>query len=291
MKVCLACGARHEAVDWTCPACAATPVRREGILYFAPALSDGDGTDADYPHDALFAAEDAHFWFRARAKLLVWALGRHFPRAASVLDVGCGRGSVLAAIRRARPSLTLAGAEVLADGRRAAQRRLPGVALYQVDARRLPFDREFDVVTSCDVLEHLDDDREAARELFRAVVPGGGLVATVPQHRWLWSPFDAFSHHRRRYERAELVGVVEQAGFVVERVTSFVTTLLPLVLLSRLRRRRLNGDFDPTAELRVAGAANALLERTLDAERLMIRAGLSLPIGSSLLVVARRPGH
>src|SRR5262249_7415519 len=150
---------------------------------------------------------------------------------------------------------------------------------------------EFGVVTSCDVLEHIDDDAAVAREFFRSVVPGGGVIVTVPQHRWLWSAVDVYSHHRRRYERRELVDVIQQAGLVVERVTSVVTALLPLMLISPSRQKQLTDDFDPTAELKVGAVVNTVLETALDVERWMIRAGVSMPIGTSLMVIARRPEH
>jgi len=192
-------------------------------------------------------------------------------------------------MHRAFPTVAFSGGEALDEALRFARQRLPDADLYQIDARRLPFDREFNVVTSCDVLEHLDDDEAAAREFFRVVVPGGGIIVTVPQHRWLWSAVDTFSRHRRRYERRQLIRVMEQAGFVVERVTSFVTALLPLFMVSRATRRRLAPAVDPTAELKIGGAANRVLENALDLERWMIRSGASLPIGSSLLIVGRRP--
>jgi SAM-dependent methyltransferase len=288
MRVCLACGAQHAVPDWTCPACGLKPPHHDGIVYFAQHLCGGDGTDAAYPHEALARAEDAHFWFRARAKLLVWAMGRHFPAATSLFDVGCGRGSILADLRRSFPAVAFAGGEALHEALLFARKRLPGADLYQIDARTLPFDREFDVVTSCDVLEHLDDDGAAARELFRVVRPGGGIMVTVPQHRWLWSANDTFSRHRRRYERRQLIRVLEQAGFVVERVTSFVTALLPLFMLSRVMpARRVPARL--AAELRIGGMTNSLLEKALDLERWAIRSGWSFPIGSSLLIVGRRP--
>jgi len=239
----------------------------------------------------LMKAEDSHFWFRSRAKLVVWALARHFPTTTSLLDVGCGRGQILAAMRRRFPAAVLAGGELLDTALQLARPRLPGIDLYQIDARKLPFDREFDVVTSCDVLEHIDEDADVAREFFRSVVPGGGVIVTVPQHRWLWSAVDTYSHHRRRYERRQLVDLMQRAGFVVERVTSFVTVLLPLMLIARAQKKELTDDFDPTAELSIGAVANAVLENALDVERWMIRAGVSMPIGSSLMVVARRPKH
>jgi 2-polyprenyl-3-methyl-5-hydroxy-6-metoxy-1,4-benzoquinol methylase len=289
MRRCIACSAEFVSADWMCPSCGRQPDQRDGIVYLAPALCEGDHSDATYTQDALASAEHTHFWFRGRAKLLVWALRHHFPRAASLLDVGCGRGSILVAMRDAFPDMSFAGGELLDAGLRLAHQQLPGVDLYQMDARALPFDREFDVVTSCDVLEHLDDDAAVTRELFRAVKPGGGLIVTVPQHQWLWSAVDAYSHHRRRYARRQLTAVIESAGFVIERVTSFVTALLPLMLLSRATKRELTDDFDPTAELRIGGVTNRILERVLDVERGIIQAGVSLPIGSSLMAIARRP--
>src|SRR5262245_39064201 len=293
MRICPFCEVAHShsLPDWRCPSCGLRPEQRDGIVYFARDLGGDDGEDASYTHKELLEAEDSHFWFRSRAKLVVWALQRHFPTTTSLLDVGCGRGSILMAMRRRFPSMALAGGELLDTALRLARPRLPGVDLYQIDARKLPFDREFDVVTSCDVLEHIDDDEAVAREFFRSVVPGGGVIVTVPQHRWLWSAVDVYSHHRRRYERRQLVDLIRKAGFVVERVTSFVTVLLPLMLISRAQKKELTADFDPTAELRIGAVANAVLENALGVERWMIRAGVSIPIGSSLMVIARRPSQ
>jgi hypothetical protein len=120
------------------------------------------------------------------------------------------------------------------------------------------------------------------------VHPHGGLLLTVPQHPFLWSEFDARAGHVRRYRAKELRAKVIQSGFEIVRMTSFVALLLPLMLISRLARRRPAPDYDPLADLRVVGWLNRTLERVLDLERLLIRSGLSLPAGGSLLVVARR---
>jgi 2-polyprenyl-3-methyl-5-hydroxy-6-metoxy-1,4-benzoquinol methylase len=289
VRLCLLCRAPHDAADWKCPACGWQPRYSDGLAYFAPELCRGDGTDAAYLDRELLQAEESHFWFRSRSRLIVWALGRYFPEASTLLDVGCGRGVVLDAISRAFPDMRVSGSELLERSLQHARRRLHDASLYQMDARQLPFDRDFAVVTSCDVLEHLDNDEAVVDGMFRAVAPGGGLIVTVPQHPWLWSAVDDFSHHRRRYSRSGLTRIVTRAGFAVERVTSFVSLLLPVVAISRLTRRIGNGTFDPAAELRIGGRWNRVLAGALDIERMVIRCGASLPIGSSLLLVARRP--
>jgi len=126
------------------------------------------------------------------------------------------------------------------------------------------------------------------RALNESLAPGGGLILTVPQHPFLWSEFDARARHVRRYRAAELRDKVGEAGFEIVRMTSFVSLLLPLMMASRLAARAPATDYDPLAELRIAPWLNWTLEKVLDFERLLIRAGLDLPAGGSLLVVARR---
>jgi hypothetical protein len=96
MRRCIACSTLYESAGWICPACGRQPERRDGIVYLAPTLCEGDNSDATYTHDALARAEHTHFWFRGRAKRWSGA-SPAFSHAASLLDVGCGRGSVLVA--------------------------------------------------------------------------------------------------------------------------------------------------------------------------------------------------
>lgn len=251
---------------------------------FAP---DGAGDDDGIRPESfaeLARVEARHFWFRARNRLLVWAIRKYFGGARSFLEVGCGTGFVLTGLHAAFPRLALAGCELKAAGLAFARTRVPDVCLVQADACRVPFAEEFDVVGAFDVLEHLDDDETALRQIFRATRPGGGTVLTVPQHPALWSVVDERAFHRRRYRPADLLGKMRRTGFRIVRATSFVSVLLPIVWLSRLRQNRAVDD----AELHVRRSVNAMLERMLDAERMLIAAGVSLPVGASLLVIARR---
>ena len=143
--------------------------------------------DADYLLPDLVAAESWHFWFRARRQLVEWMIARTFPSLGSLLEVGCGTGFLLGELRDRFPGAALAGCDILFDSLRYAQPHLPRVLMFQADACRLPIERRFDVVIALDVIEHLDEDAAALREMFRVVERGGGLVLTVPQHQWLWS--------------------------------------------------------------------------------------------------------
>src|SRR5262245_45061544 len=146
MKRCLHCGARFTAASWQCPECQLAPAVVDGRPSFAPELAGAiTGYDA-----ALFAEHggdraERSFWTQARSALIGWALGRFAPGCRSFLEVGCGTGGVLAYLEQAFPHLELVGAEALAAGLSAAERRpLVRARLLQLDARRLPFDGEFD---------------------------------------------------------------------------------------------------------------------------------------------------
>lgn len=238
-------------------------------------------------YEAIGETQPESFWFRARNRLIVAAIRRHAPRAQSLLEVGCGTGFVLGALRETFPGMRLVGLELHAEGLEVARQRLPDVELRQQDVLHLDSDEEFDVVGAFDVLEHIEDDSTAVRRIARATRRGGVVVLLVPQHPRLWSRMDAIAHHVRRYTRRGLIGKLDEVGLRPVQVSSFVSLLLPAMIVSRAARKALRRPYDPLLELR-PGLLNGVFERTLDAERRLIERGVSFPAGGSLLVVARK---
>jgi SAM-dependent methyltransferase len=288
MKLCLSCRAVQQSWQWTCPTCGRTPAQQGGHYWFAPELAQSEGPFNAEAFRELSQLEGRNFWFTSRSRLISWALRKYFGAAESFLEVGCGTGFVLSCIAEARPGMRLAGGDLMAAGLTFTRKRLPNAFLFQADARRLPFREEFDLMGAFDVIEHIEQDEEALAEMREALRPGGGLILTVPQHRFLWSAYDELGHHKRRYSRRELVAKVARAGFEIVRVTSFVSILLPLMLANRLRRQRVPEDYDPVSELKIHSVSNAIFRHMLTVERCCIKMGLSLPVGGSLLLVARR---
>ncbi len=289
MKRCVRCAALFSGEEWRCPSCGYAPEVIRGFPAFAPELARGGGGFDPALFAELARLEAKNFWFRARNRLIVWALQRFFSGAESLLEVGCGTGFVLSGIAAALPRLRLAGSEADGEGLAFAASRVPGAVLMQMDAGHIPFEEEFDVVAAFDVIEHIEDDRAVLREMHRAAKAGGGFMVTVPQHRFLWSEYDVRARHVRRYRARELREKALGAGFEIVKMTSFVTLLLPLMYASRLAQRAPQAGYDPLAELKIAPWLNRTFEQALDFERALIRWGVSLPVGGSLLVVARRP--
>jgi SAM-dependent methyltransferase len=201
--------------------------------------------------------------------------------------VGCGTGYVLSGIAQAFPRARIAGSEIYTAGLSAAATRMPSVELFQMDARKLPYEDEFELVGAFDVIEHILEDELVLQNFYRAVKSGGGCLITVPQHRWLWSPVDEAACHQRRYSAKELHSKMEAAGFRIVRSTSFVTLLLPLMLASRLSSKR-SGKSNGSNALTLNPKLDRLLEAIMRVEQGLIKFGINLPFGGSRLVVARK---
>lgn len=292
MRLCPECDHGHDAGVHQCPECGWSPPRIDGFAAYAPDL-DAAGAAGFKPEAfaELARHEEGSFWFRARNRLILWAVGRYAPGFRNLLEIGCGTGFVLAALVARFPDAQFTGSEIFTRGLAFAAKRVPGVRLCQMDARQIGHRDEFDVIGAFDVLEHIAEDTVVLDQIRQALVPGGVLLLTVPQHRWLWSHSDDYACHVRRYTAAELTRKLRDSGFAIERSTSFVSLLLPAMLLSRvLQRRSLLKDFDPTAEFRLNPLLNAVFLGLMQVEIALIRAGLSLPFGGSRLVVARKSG-
>ena len=248
-----------------------------------------------YPTDAfsrLEGVEDRHFWFRERNRLLLWCAEVLFPRTRRYLELGCGTGYVLKGFAERFPEWEIGALEYFDEGLAVASKRIANlgvpVNLEKGDARNLSKFRDLDLIGAYDVLEHIEEDETVVSEAAKALKPGGGLLITVPQHMWLWSARDDSAGHKRRYTRDEITTKLEAAGFEIVRVTSFVSLLLPAMLVSRWTEKD-SAHSSRQREFALPSFLNRIFGELLKFERALIRSGVNLPLGGSLLVAARLP--
>jgi SAM-dependent methyltransferase len=231
-------------------------------------------------------AEDRHWWYRGRRSVLERVVADlRLPARARILDAGCGSGRNMVELARHG---TVTGIELSPTSVGLARERDAG-EVVEGSVLDMPFDADaFDLAASLDVIEHLQDDLQALRELRRVVAPGGALLLTVPAYQWLWSGHDEINHHHRRYTRRSLQHTGEQAGWQQVRTTYFNSLLLPAAILLRVLDRFSRKTTESSLDLWVPPEPlNRLLELPLTLESAMIGRGGRIPAGLSLLAVFR----
>jgi SAM-dependent methyltransferase len=231
-------------------------------------------------------AEDRHWWYQGRRRVLERAIARlGLPAGARILDAGCGSGRNMVELARHG---AVTGVELSPTSVRLARERDCGEVL-EGSVLDMPFDQgSFDLTVSLDVIEHLQDDVAALRELRRVTKPGGALLVTVPAYQWLWSGHDEINHHHRRYNRRTLLAAAESAGWREERSSHFNSLLLPIAIMLRALERLKPSTTKSSLDLWVPPAPlNWALRQPLHLEAAAIGSGGSIPAGLSLLAVYR----
>lgn len=233
--------------------------------------------------------EDWYWWFVGR-RYIVRNLLQHFwkPMAKPplILDLGCGTGGLFSLLRHFGRVIGLDAS--LSALQYACLRG--GNALVSADGQRLPFtDATFDLVAVLDVLEHLEDDEQALREIWRVLKRGGAIVFTVPAFISLWSVHDIALAHRRRYSYGELKQKLQGTGFGIQKLSFAICPLLPVVFVFRKIQNWLMSSREPsTALIELPDPLNQLLIALLQAEAFLILKCF-LPFGVSLVGIAKKP--
>lgn len=229
--------------------------------------------------------ENEHWWYRARRTILEEAVDRFVGNTPRSLTIGVG------ATREAE--MLAKRTRLVAIDRAPINRECVEFSLAtQADALALPFtDGAFDAVFIFDVLEHLDHDDVALKEIHRVLSTKGRLLMTVPAFMLLFGRQDVVSEHKRRYRRGPLSRLLEQAGFEVEYASYFNSVLFPPIAAVRLLRRvfpeKDNGAAASDFDMRLPKPIERTLESLFAIERHAVGRA-QLPFGVSILCSARR---
>jgi SAM-dependent methyltransferase len=231
-------------------------------------------------------AEGRHFWYHGFRRFVMPVLreaaaGRRDLR---MIDCGCGTGANLELLR---PYGRVVGLDRTTPPRPAA-----AGARLRADVMQLPFAADtFDLATSFDVLQCLPTDEPPLAEMARIVKPGGVLVLTMAALELLRGDHSESWQEYRRYTPRRAARLVRGAGLQVERAVYLFGSLVPLLLVRRGVQRMLRPwrGPRPAADIAVPSApVNAILTCLVVAEA-ALAPRVRLPVGSSVLIVARKP--
>jgi len=273
---------------YSCDSCQYCAKIIDGIVFFAPE-SDDDFKDYDSSGlDTLFAAEEHHFWFKARKNFIKNLFDKYVNQNEKIIEIGAGTGNISRMLINS--GFEICVGEIHKNGLLYAKQY--GIKeLFQFDLMRPPFYEHFDVVGLFDVLEHIDEDGLALKNIYNMLKPGGKCILTVPAHGWLWSRDDAIARHKRRYEQDGTRRLFIDNGFKIIVAKNFFVFLLPLLLLrtflkkdngSQIENREL---MDYGKSLKIHPLTNSILYSIMCLENFLMR-NISPGIGGSIAVVA-----
>lgn len=242
-----------------------------------------------------YKLEREHWWFRARLVILESLLVQQKLSAPGknnrILNAGAATGATSIMLKNHGEVVSLEFdkdcSEFLST---VLNEEVVNASLTHVPME----DKSFDLVCAFDVIEHIQDDDRAIKEIHRLLNDDGYVYITLPAFNFLWSKHDEMHHHHRRYTIGRIVKLLEDNNFEV-RYKSYFNTIffIPILfyrLFANMLRKRLQKEYDASyIEGHVPGRfLNTLLYHIFKSELSLLRRNLFLPIGVSLVVVGRK---
>lgn len=233
----------------------------------------------------IFENEEDHFFYVSTHRMVLGLIKRYIRKGnLQILDAGCGTGGLgrkLESVGKVR------GVDFSNEALKFARKR--GLAVRKGSVESLPFgDGTFDVVTSIDVIYHkwVKNDMDALTEIRRVLKRRGFLILRVPANKYLYSGHDKQVMTARRYDKTELETKIRRAGLEVRQI-SYVHSPIFLMSLAKIFFEKLANRPHGSAVGKINPIINRCLTTVLNWEGWLIVAGISVPFGQGLIVVAQ----
>ena len=221
-----------------------------------------------------------YFWFRGKRFFIDRLIKLSSMQSAEILVIGAGVGEDLCVINKF-------GNVTAVDINSEALKHIPSGSCtrkIKADACRLPFHNNvFDLILSFDVFEHIETDKEAFKEAFRVLRPGGKLIFSVPAYQWLFGSHDVILGHKRRYSMRLIKSRLKL--FSVERLGYWNTFFFPICALLRLFYKRSKPKLN---HYKLPKFIQNVLTYSLYFESILIQYGFYFPWGLSIFGIVKK---
>jgi SAM-dependent methyltransferase len=222
---------------------------------------------------------EGSYWNIARKKIIRRYIRKH--KLNSILDVGCGRGIVTSYLHKA--GLQITGADLGAP----SPADLGSLKIYyNTDALELPedFRNTINTITLFDVIEHVENPVSFIKSLSLKYPNLKNLVITVPARKELWTNFDDYYGHFRRYTLQTLSKEIEDSGFEITFSRYFFHILYILIRLNNLLVKQRDINFKPPKGL-LSNLVNKIMGTKFYFETFVVPGNV---LGSSIICICKK---
>jgi SAM-dependent methyltransferase len=232
-------------------------------------------------YSKLYQIEGQYWWHRARREIIFTCFERFCDNKTKlhILDVGTGTGTNYRYLEKYGQVTGIdPSKEAVHFSKLRGCRDVRECSLLDTSFPS----SSFDAIFALDVLEHLDDDYRALKEIERVLRPGGVAVITVPAFKFLWGRQDLYSYHRRRYTLYEIKKMTEQADLELKYISYFNFFLFPFIASIRYLQRLFK--VPPALDFKLGNIfLNNILYQIMRSEKYLIAKQIKLPWGVSIL--------
>lgn len=230
--------------------------------------------------------ESDHPWFVAKRQFLSLILDKYSSSVnrLKVLDVGCGTGAVMQFL--IKKNFETHGIDPSEEALKYCA--FKGLSVKKSSAEEIDFpENSFDIVFALDVLEHLENPELAVEEIRRVLKKNGVFIMTVPAHQWLWSYHDEALHHQKRYNKKDIINLLDKKFEIVKISWIHGFILLPAIILRFFKRFQKNKDNGSDVKP-VSYISKFIMSGVYFVEINLFKFFGKLPFGLSLLAVAKK---
>jgi 2-polyprenyl-3-methyl-5-hydroxy-6-metoxy-1,4-benzoquinol methylase len=268
---------------YLCNSCNRSYISHKNIF-----LIDGKLQKTGYQNKNLTMTTKEHFWYRYRHILIFDILKKNFkhPGKLKLLDMGCGDGNMINYLKN-KGILKVVGCDIRIDSTTTSDL---DIQFLQLDIRKKIIKKQqFDVILLLDVVEHVKDDTSLINLAKSLLKKNGILILTVPAPEYLYSDFDKFAGHYRRYNKKSLIKLMEGSKLKIKRISYFNSFILPFLLMRTTYYRLVKVQQEQVDEqnLNLHPLLNVALWDISRIEKKIIN-HLNMIIGSSLIAICSK---
>lgn len=221
-----------------------------------------------------------YFWFKGKYELTKILLHKYVRKKSKILVIGVGDGQELKEIKPY-------GKVTINDIDEQAIANIPKQMYDDViigDATTANFKKDYyDTIILMDVLEHIQHDKQAIRNLKSALRYGGKMIISVPLHQNIYGEHDIAADHYRRYSTKQIKALLEDNKLTIKRITHWNTILAGAIIAYRLiKKMKKTKDVD---YMPIPALISDILYITYWLENKAISKNFNLPLGISLVCV------